>query len=237
MEITNIARQIAAAAALELLEVESGEELAVRVHEAPADGGRGVLSLAGRLIAAQLPPGLAPGQRLTVRVLESRPDEVLLRVASAEREDSPAPGQVARAAGALAATGDPQLVRIAADLQPPGLALPLPTGDALQLALPRTGGGDELDERGGDGGPLEAGFVLHSASLGPIAVRVRLADGIVGAEVTVAPEAEALVADAADELRSSLERTTGARATVAVAARREERRAPPRIEDSFSAYA
>jgi hypothetical protein len=237
MEITNVARQIAAAAAIELLEVESGEELAVRVHEAPADGGRGVLSLAGRLIAAQLPPGLEAGQRLTVKVLESRPDEVLLRVVAAEQQDPPGPGQLARAAGAFAATGDPQLVRIAADLQPPGLALPLPNGDALELALPRSDADDESEGQRGAGGPLEAAFVLHSASLGAIAVRLRLADGIVGADVSVAPEAEALATEAAGDLRASLERVTGARATVAVGARTEERPAPPRIEDSFDAYA
>jgi hypothetical protein len=243
MEITNVARQVAAAAAAELveaLEVAPGEELAVRVHAAPADGGRGVLSLAGRLIAAQLPAGLQEGQRLTVRVLESRPDEVVLRVLAHEQADAPAAGQLARAAGALAATGDPQLVRIAADLQPPGLALPLPNGDALELALPRPGDEDEEDEHGGrTGGAAEASFVLHSALLGPIAVRLRLAGGLVGADVSVAPGAEPLAAAAADELRTALERATGAHATVAVAARPEADQAvaAPRVEGSLDAYA
>src|SRR5262249_57807949 len=90
-------------------------------------------------------------------------------VAPADRggwEEGPpaSPGALARAAGALATSGDARLVQVAVALQPPGLGLPLGNGDVLALEVPANGE-EEGDASGGGGG--EAAFVLHSAELGP----------------------------------------------------------------------
>src|SRR5262245_49308068 len=175
MEIATLTRAAAAGVLLEALEFAPGAEVVVRVHEAPSGvgGGRGVVSLAGLLLAAELPQGLSPGQRLPVRVEAGARDEVILRIRGSEEEPPASPGAFARAAGALATSGDARLVQVAVALQPPGLGLPLGNGDVLALAVPDDG---EDDERAANGG-AEAAFVLHSAELGPISVRLRLAGG------------------------------------------------------------
>src|SRR5262245_15886036 len=142
MEIAALTRQSAAGALLDALELAPGMELAVRVHEAPASPGpgRGVISLAGMLLPARLPEGVSPGQRLTVRVVAGARDEVTLRIEQDEAAaGTPAPGALARAAGALATSGDGQLVQVAVALQPHGLALPLGNGDVLTLSVPPQG--------------------------------------------------------------------------------------------------
>jgi len=244
MEIAALTRNAAAGALLDALELAPGAELAVRVHEAPASpgGGRGVISLAGMLLPARLPEGVAPGQRLAVRVVAAGRDEVTLRIVQDEAASGAAsgPGALARAAGALATSGDGQLVQVAVALQPQGFALPLGNGDVLTLSVP-PGGDDKADsdsEGSGEGGG-EAAFVLHSAALGPISVRLRLAGDSASVQVAVDPEAEAVARAAADELREGVERATGAQVSVAVAARRPEetRPVPPPIASSLDAYA
>src|SRR6478609_1076360 len=113
MEIATLTRAAAAGVLLEALELAPGAEVVVRVHEAPPGGGRGTISLAGLLLAAELPEGLTPGQRLPVRVEAGARDEVILRIRGPEEEapTSPAPGALARAAGALATSGDAHLVQ------------------------------------------------------------------------------------------------------------------------------
>ena len=56
MEIAALVRQVAAGALLRELDLRAGSELAVRVAAAPPEGGRGLVSLAGTLLRAQLPP-------------------------------------------------------------------------------------------------------------------------------------------------------------------------------------
>jgi hypothetical protein len=240
MEISTLTRASTAGVLLQALELAPGAELAVRVHEAPPGGGRGVISLAGMLLPARLPKGVSAGQRLTVRVVAAAREEATLRIqADAEGEGAPPAGALARAAGALATSGDARLVQAAVTLQPPGLGLPLGSGDVLALDVPVAGdeaGPDAGREPGTEG---EAAFVLHSAELGPIAVRLRLAAGVVVVAVTVEPEAEAAATAAARDLRERVERATGARASVAVAARsaRESRPVPPPLGASLDAYA
>src|SRR5215471_12496851 len=135
MEIATLTRAAAAGALIEALELAPGAEVVVRVHEAPVGGGRGVVSLAGLLLAAELPEGLSPGQRLPVRVEAGARDEVILRIRGSEEEPPALPGALARAAGALATSGDARLVQVAVALQPPGLGLPLGNGDVLALAV------------------------------------------------------------------------------------------------------
>ena len=243
MEIAALTRQATAGVLLETLELAAGSELAVRVHEAPAGavGGRGVISLAGLLVPAQLPEGVSAGQRLTVRVVAAAQDEVTLRIQQDEAAGgAPAAGALARAAGALATSGDGRLVQVAVALQPPGLALPLGNGDVLTLAVPPDGDAEADGEAGsGRGAGGEAAFVLHSAALGPIAVRLRLAGGSASVQVSVEADAEELARAAADELREGVERATGVQASVAIAARtaEEPRPAPPPIASSLDAYA
>jgi hypothetical protein len=238
MEVTTLARQMAAGVLLEELALRPGADLAVRVHAALPNGGRGVISLAGILLSAQLPAGLAPGQRLAVRVVRSHGDEVLLQLRSeAAGAGSGAAGRPAQVAGMLALAGDGQLVQVANGLQQPGLALPLPNGDALTLQIAEEPDGDEDAGSGEDG--HEASFVLHSAALGPIEARLRLVGGAVTVEVVVEAAARKRFAAAAPALAEALERATAAPARVDVAARRgrQVRPAQPRVDEGFDAYA
>jgi hypothetical protein len=192
MEISTLTRASTAGVLLQALEFAPGAELAVRVHEAPPGGGRGVISLAGMQLPAQLPEAVSAGQRLTVRVVAAAREEVTLRIqADADGEPAPPAGALARVAGALATSGDARLVQAAFTLQPPGLGLPLGNGDVLALDVPVAGDEDGPDDGREPGVEGEAAFVLHSAELGPIAVRLRLAGGAVSVAVAVEPDAEA----------------------------------------------
>lgn len=228
-------RAIAEAAAETELVLRVGADVVVRVVEAPPDGGRGVISLAGQLLEAQLPAELAPGQTLPVRVAEAGPEQIVLRV----RDDGQPPTSTpsAHATGALAVSGDPQLVRVATALVPLGLALPLPNGDALQLAVR-----DESEEAGGEeagDGRAEAAFVLHSAELGPIEVRLQLGAGVLAVGVSVEERALAEAQAALPELVSGLQRATGTPARVGLATRPADGPAPrpPRVAEGLDAYA
>jgi hypothetical protein len=241
MEIATLTRQTSAGLLLESLELAPGMELAARVHEAPPGGGRGVISLAGLLVPARLPADVAPGQRLVVRVVAAAHGEVTLRIQQDEAaQAAPAAGVLARAAGALATSGDAQLVQAAVALQPQGLALPLGNGDVLALEVPVANEDEAGAERVRSDRPGgEAAFVLHSGALGPIAVRLRLAAGSVSVHVSVEPEAEEVAHAAAAELREGVERATGAPTAVAIAARAPDaaRPFPPPIASSLDAYA
>jgi hypothetical protein len=217
------------------LGLRAGAEAVVRVVQAPQDGGKGLVTLAGRLLEARLPPGLAPGQTVPVKVVDANADQVLLRV----RDDAqgPPPERTAHAAGALAVSGDPDLVKAAAVLAPPELALPLPNGDALELAVEP----DAEDEQGGGTGEggAEAAFVLHSAELGPIEVRLRLEGDTVLARVAVDAAALAEAQAALPQLSAGLERATGSAPRVGLQARAPEAPAPARLRvaEGLDAYA
>lgn len=60
------------------LVLRPGMMLAARVHA--NEQGRGQLSLAGRLLAAQLPEELAAGEQLKLQVQEATPERVVLRI-------------------------------------------------------------------------------------------------------------------------------------------------------------
>jgi hypothetical protein len=212
------------------LQVRVGAEVVLLVKEAPAEGGSGVVTLAGYSLGVQLPPGLSPGQTLAARVVAASSNQLLLRLIG-DPEPEPA-GALARVAGALAVSGDAELVVAACALAPPEFALPLPSGDALSVS----------EWAGGEGPGAEATevmFVLHSALIGPIAVRLRLAGGVVAAEVEVEREVLALACGCANELGAALERATGRPARVGVAVRgaRASRLAPLRVAEVLDAYA
>ena len=236
MELTTQAiRQLAAGALLRELELRVGSEVAVRVVAAPPQGGQGAISLAGQLLRAQLPPGLQANQKLAVQVARGEGNEVVLKVLHDPQASSEQRGDVARTAGALAVSGDPKLVQVAAELQQPGLALPLPNGDALALQVhPDADGEGEQPEGRSEG---EAAFVLHSAALGPIEVRLRLGGGVLGVGVVVEPKAAAEARAALPELTAALARATRATPVVEVAARKTPPPPTPRVEESLDAYA
>src|SRR4051812_32903562 len=136
MEVTTLARQMAGVL-LDELALRPGADLVARVAVAPANGGRGGISLAGGVVSAQPPAGLAAGQRLPVRVVRAGGDEVLLKLRpeTGVAETAQVGRPIAQAAGSLAVAGDGQLLRVADGLAQPGLALPLPNGDALTLQV------------------------------------------------------------------------------------------------------
>ncbi|HEV7641644.1 MAG TPA: hypothetical protein VGO39_12325 [Gaiellaceae bacterium] len=234
MQIPTVAvRQLAAGALLQELALRPGADVVGRAVEVRPDG-RGTISIAGALLAARLPKGVAPGDTLPLRVVGAVNGEMLLRVRTS-KEEALAPGELARAAGALAVHGDGELLKAAVALQPPGLALPLPNGDAavVRIADEQPTGGGRREAEG------EAAFVLHSAVLGAIEVRLALGGGIVRARVVVEPDAAKAARAAAPELVNALARATSARAAVDVAERTEDEARPerPRLEQAVDRYA
>jgi hypothetical protein len=246
MELSGVIVQEAQLRATETL-LRVGSVVAATVRQPPPpQGGPGLLSLAGQLLPAKLPPGLEAGQQIRLRVQDVAVERVVLQVvdeaAEAETAESgqgaatdPSRGPTPHAAGALAVAGDGQLVRVAQALTPPGLALPLPNGDAVELAI----ADEEAAGADGAGGGSEAGFVLHSAAFGPIEVRLRLAGGAIGATVSVGAGALPTFRAAAPDLASALARATGAAPQVSVAARPPAAAKPgrPEVAGGLDAYA
>jgi hypothetical protein len=206
--------------ALDEAVLRDGAQVVLRVLSAPANGGRGLVSLAGRCIAADLPAGLHGGQRLAVRVEADGPERVLLRIL----RDGPTgdPDPAARLAGQLLLTGDPELVRAALLLTG---SVPLPGGGAAEVEVD-----PDADDAGGGTGILHARVTLHLPELGAVEIALALGPAGIGADVVVEPGRPARVAgEAADELCEALARAAGVPATVAVEARRpgDRRPAPP----------
>jgi hypothetical protein len=194
--------------------LRDGAEVVIRVLAAPPAGGRGLIALAGRRLAADLPPGLAAGQRLAVTVAAESPERVLLRIVrgpSGRGSD-----HVARLAAALVASGDPELLKAAFSLAGPAGALPLPGGGEVSL---RIDADEKQDARAHES--ARALVTLHSPELGPIEVGLVLSQAGITAGVSVEPgRAVTLAGDGAGELKEALERAAGRPATVAVATRK-----------------
>ena len=156
--------------------LEPGSELVARLVSAPPNGGRGLISLAGMMLEAQLPAGLLPGQKLHLRVVEARPGQLRVRIVTQPPRPEEATESVTKLAGELAARGDGALLRAALHFAD-GSPLWLPGGVAAQIHVDpeaRGGGRAEGPARGPAG---EAGFILHSPELGAIEVRLRMAEG------------------------------------------------------------
>jgi len=237
MEITSVIVKTAAGAPAAELLLRAGSNVVVRVQAVPQIGGKGIVSLAGLLLAARLPANLRPGQTLPVRVVSVSEEQIVLRI----RDDagSRTPTHAAHAAGALAVSGDPDLVHVATALAPPGLALPLPNGDALTLAVDPDDGPDAEPGSRGRSGEGEAAFVLHSAELGPIEVQLRLAGGAIAATVRVDAETLPLATAAKPALAAALERATGTPAQISLRGRASDRERPtaPPVAEGLDAYA
>ena len=217
--------------------LEPGADLVARLISAPMNGGRGMISLAGMMLEAQLPSGLLPGQKLHLKVVEATPAQLRVRIVTQTAEADEITDTVTKVAGELAARGDGALLRAALHFTD-GSPLWLPGGVAAQIHVDPEAHG-EGDGEGPARGPAgEAGFVLHSPDLGAIEVRLRMAEGAVRATVVTAPgEASRLAAEGLPDLVAALERATG-RPAVAMAAPREPRTAaPPPPEGAFDGYA
>jgi len=223
VQITRLGVETARALAADEIILREGAEVVVRVLEAPGDGGRGLISLAGRRIPAQLPSGVGEGQRLRVVVQSRGAESVLLRII--ETNEAARPAGLDQLAAALALSGDPELVRVAFALS--GGAVPLPGGGAGALEV------DPDGAAAGDGQAevSHARVTLHSPELGPIEIGLTLSRSAIAAAVTVEPGRPQSVASAASpDLLRALERSTGRQDGVSVAVRpADERRPPPPI--------
>jgi hypothetical protein len=227
--------------------LRQGAEVVARVVEAPVNGGRGVLSLAGALLAARLPAGLVVGQTLALTVAGAERGEILLRLRAAATGGGAEGAPRAKLAGALAASGDGDLVRIAAALQPPGGGVELPGGELVAIQLhapaeaphPRIDGDVEGESPADRERDAEAGFVLHSAAFGPLEVRLQMIGGALSATVVVDPAAADAARSALPDLAAGLARAVGAEVAVGLRERTDgaPRPAVPRTEEAFDAYA
>jgi hypothetical protein len=196
------------------LALEPGAEMVARVVAAADGSGRGTIALAGAVVPARLPHGVAAGQTLRLQVVRADPSQVVVRIRPEAASPADDAAKLAQAAGGLAVSGDGDLLRAAMALagQQP---LWLPDGGAASVEVdPDAAGGGE------EGAAGVAAFVLHSPELGAIEVRIALAAGGVRAGVVTPPGAAAARAqDALGELRDRLAAATGRPAAVAVSAR------------------
>lgn len=212
--------------------LDPGAALVARVVSAPPAGGRGLVALAGMVLEARLPAGLAAGQTLHLRVTRADARELVVKI-------QPQPGDehdersAARLAGELAVRGDGELLRAALGLT--GGPLWLPGGAAATVTV-------EPDEENEDGGPKggggEAAFTLHCPHLGAVEVRLRMGAGGVRAGVVTPPGRLTERAEATlPELVTALQRATGLPAAASVAARPDSEPSPTPPAGAFDGYA
>jgi hypothetical protein len=195
------------------LRLEVGSQLVARLVSTPAGGGRGLISLAGHLLEAQLPPGLEPGATLPLRVERADPEQVMVRILP-DSDSSRDHAATQRLAGELAVRGDGDLLR--ASLAMSGGTVWLPGGPAAEVEV------EPDEEAQGQAGTSsgEAAFVLHDPLLGAIEVRLQMAAGSVRAAITTPPGTLAeRAADGLPELVKALEEATGRQAAAAVSER------------------
>jgi hypothetical protein len=215
MQLSEITLKLAAADTRSAapLRLEVGSQLVARLISTPVGVGRGLISLAGHLLEASLPPGLEPGATLPLRVERADAEQVLVRIVqdSGSGHDRAA---TQRLAGELAVRGDGDLLR--ASLAMSGSTVWLPGGPAAEVEV------DPDEEADGKDGTSsgEAAFVLHDPVLGAIEVRLQMAAGSVRAAVTTPPGTLAeRAADGLLELVKALEEATGRQAAAAVSER------------------
>lgn len=161
-----------------------GLVLAAKVLE--RDGPRGLLLLNGARVPAQLPPQLAAGDVLRVRVTEVTPERLALQVVP---PDTP--------------TSEPA---------PPTLGLPLPGGARFRVDPDTTAQPGGVTP----GSSARIRLRFDSPALGPLDFLLEVGPEIASATVHVATGAAEVVGSAANELRDALAGATGRPATVRV---------------------
>lgn len=171
-----------------------GRELMVRVASVERPG-RGVLSLAGILLEAEIPGDVHAGDELRLTVRELAPNRVVLAISDAH----PTPD--------------------AAPVAPP--SVPLPGGGRLQVAE-RDGGGRGASGAGAAAGQSHALSLRYDApALGAVDLRFVLSAGALKLSVEVSPAAHQRVHEHASALELSLNSATDRPSTVTVKVRRE----------------
>ncbi|HEX8123500.1 MAG TPA: hypothetical protein VF549_19770 [Solirubrobacteraceae bacterium] len=160
------------------------------------DGQRGLLLLNGARVQAQLPPELAAGDALRVRVQEVSRERLTL--------------QVIPDAGRAGEAGAP--------LPPPTLGLPLPGGARFRVdPEPPEGGGAQ----GGAGGRRSIALRFDSPALGRLDFLLTVDAETAAARVGVAAGAGPVARSAANDLRDGLAQATERAASVVVRERSE----------------
>jgi hypothetical protein len=214
------------------LPLAEGKDLVARVVSAPPGGGRGLISLAGVILEARVPAGLAGGQVLHLRVARADAQELVVRIVR-DGGEHPDEAATARIAGQLALRGDGDLLRAALGLA--GGTLWLPGGAAATMTIEPDADDGAASGRSSGG---EAAFTLHCPQLGAVEVRLRMAAGGVRAGVVTAPGRLTERAQAAlPELVAALERATGRPAAAAVVERPGDAPAPSPPQGAFDGYA
>jgi hypothetical protein len=163
------------------------------------EGARGLLLLNGVRVPAQLPPELAAGDVLRVRVTESTAERVTLQVLPDAASGA--------SAGAAAGPGAP----------PPTVGLALPGGVRFRV--------EEREEQvaSGTAAPGRRSIALRfdSPALGRLDFLLTVDEEAAAARVEVAPGAAPTARSAAHDLRAALAAATGRAARVDVAERQD----------------
>lgn len=173
------------------LELAIGRELMARVA-AVNPGGRGVLSLAGVLLDAELPATVHAGDELHLQVRELTPDKVVLAI----RDDAPPP---------------------AAPVEAP--RVPLPGGGFVKVTERDAREGRVGPNSSDRTHTLRLRY--DAPTLGAVDLHFTLAAGGLALIVAVAPGAHATTDEHSDQLRAALTTATERPATVTVVTRRE----------------
>src|SRR3954469_22773725 len=210
-----------------------GKELVARLLAAPEGGGRGLISLAGIVLEAWLPPGLEPGRALRFPVTRADAEEVVVKIVPGASGHAD-PAAAGRLGGELALRGDPDLLRAALALADGPLWLP--GGAAATVAVDPDGDGPGTGSQPASGG--DAAFTLHCPRLGAIEVRLHVGPGGVrAAVVTPLGQTSELAESELPELVAALERATGRPATAALSPRAAATPPPAPPSGAFDGYA
>ena len=164
------------------LALSLGKELVARILMAPEGGGHGLISLAGIVLEARLPPGLDAGRTLRLQVTRADAEEVVVKIV-ADAPEHLDPAAAGRVAGELALRGDPDLLRAALALADGTLWLP--GGAAASVTVDPDAAGTTGGSPKREGG--EAAFTLHCPQLGAIEVRLHVGPGGVRAGIVTPP--------------------------------------------------
>ncbi len=168
-----------------------GRELMVRVASVTADG-RGVLSLAGILLDAELPANVRAGEELRLQVRALTPEKVILAIRGEAQAVPPVAVEHERIA--------------------------LPGGGSVRVTERDA---DRRRGAAGEERTHALRLRYDAPSLGPIDLHLTLSEGALAVTVAVAPGALAPAQDRTEALRSALVAATERPTNVTVVTRRE----------------
>ncbi len=180
-------------------------------------GGRGTLLLAGARVSAALPPGVAAGDALRLRVQESAGERLVLKVLES------APGAPASASASAPAVAPAPAPASATPVDPAAAGLvALPGGGTARLVVEPDGGSGEEAASAGADGPRTVTLRVDLPALGRVDLVLSLAPGAVAATVLArAGEPVGVARAGAGALRDGLRAAAERPAQVVVATRGE----------------